>query len=40
MKLNPKKCFFRMTSGKLLGYMVSERGVDANPKKVKALEEL
>lgn len=40
MKLNPNKCFFGTTLGKLLGYMVSERGIDANPKKVRAFEEI
>jgi hypothetical protein len=34
MMLNPKKCVFGVSSGKLLGYMVLSRGIDANPKKV------
>jgi hypothetical protein len=38
--LNPKKCVFDMSSGKLLDYMVSFRRIDANPKKVKAIEKL
>jgi hypothetical protein len=38
MMLNPKKCVFCVLSGKLLGYMVSSRGIDANPKKVEAIE--
>jgi hypothetical protein len=38
MKLNPKKCAFGVSSGKLLGYMVSARGIDANPKKLEAIE--
>jgi hypothetical protein len=37
MMLNPKKCVFGMLSGKLLGYMVSSYGIDANLKKMKAL---
>jgi hypothetical protein len=37
MKLNPKKCTFGMPSGKLLGYMVSQRGIDPNPDKVPAI---
>jgi hypothetical protein len=37
MMLNPKKCIFGMSSGKLLGYMVSSRGIDVNPKKVEAI---
>jgi hypothetical protein len=40
MMLNPKKCVFGVSSGKLLGYMLSSRGVDANPKKVEANEQL
>jgi hypothetical protein len=40
MKLNPKKCVFGISSGKLLGYMVSTQGIDANPKKVEAIEQL
>jgi hypothetical protein len=40
MMLNPKKCVFSVSSGKLLGYMVSSRGINANPKKVEAIEQL
>jgi hypothetical protein len=40
MMLNPKKCVFGVSSGKLLGYMVSSRGIDANPKKVEDIEKL
>jgi hypothetical protein len=40
MMLNHKKCIFDMSSGKLLGYMVSSRGIDVNPKKVEAIENL
>jgi hypothetical protein len=40
MILNPKKCVFGVLSGKLLGYMVSSRGIDANPKKVEAIKKL
>ena len=36
IKLNPKKCIFGVPAGKLLGYMVSARGVEANPEKVQA----
>jgi hypothetical protein len=32
MKLNPKKCVFDVSSGKLLDYMVSARGINTNPK--------
>jgi hypothetical protein len=40
MLFNPKKYVFHMSSGKLLGYMVSSRGIDVNPKKVKAIKNL
>ena len=37
LRLNPKKCTFRVTSGKLLGYMVSERGIEVDPDKIRAI---
>ena len=37
MKLNPSKCVFGVASGKFLGFMVSQRGIEANPKKVQAI---
>jgi hypothetical protein len=40
MMLNHKKCVFGVSSGKLLGYMISSRGIDTNPKKVEAIENL
>ena len=36
MKLNPTKCVFAVASGKFLGFMVSQQGIEANPNKVKA----
>jgi len=33
-KLNPEKCVFGDPKGKLLRYIVSERGIEANPKKI------
>ena len=38
--LNPKKCIFRVTSGKLLGHIVSQRGIEVDPDKVKAIREM
>jgi hypothetical protein len=38
VKLNPKKCVFGVPRGMLLGYIVSQRGIEANPEKVAALE--
>ena len=37
MKLNPAKCVFVVASGKLLGFMVSQRGIEANLDKVKVI---
>src|ERR1041385_8802952 len=37
IKLNPKNCVSGVPVGKLLGYMVSARGVKASPEKVQAL---
>ena len=37
MRLNPKKCTFGVTSGKLLGYMVNERGIKVDPNKIRAI---
>ena len=40
MKLNPSKCAFGVTVGKFLGFMVSQKGIEVNPKKVRAITEL
>ena len=37
MKLNPSKCAFGVALGKFLGFMVSHRGIEANPEKIKAI---
>ncbi|XP_074374130.1 putative mitochondrial protein AtMg00860 [Apium graveolens] len=37
MRINSKKCTFGVSSGKFLGYMVSARGIEANPKKIEAV---
>ena len=37
MKLNHSKCAFGVASGKFLGFMVSHRGIEANPEKIKAI---
>jgi hypothetical protein len=38
VKLNPEKCVFGVPRGMLLGYIVSQRGIEANPEKVATLE--
>ena len=40
MKLNPSKCVFGVTVGKFLGFMMSQRGIEVNPEKVRAILEL
>jgi hypothetical protein len=40
MKLNPEKCTFGMPAGQLLGYIVSQRGIEANPSKIKSIKAL
>ncbi|PKA47916.1 RNA-directed DNA polymerase like [Apostasia shenzhenica] len=37
LKLNPAKCTFGAASGKFLGYLVSVRGIEANPDKIAAI---
>ena len=37
-KLNPEKCIFGVSAGKLLGFLASHRGIEANPAKIKAIE--
>jgi hypothetical protein len=36
-KLNPNKCIFGVPSGKLLGFIISQRGIEANPEKISAI---
>ena len=40
MRLNLAKCAFGVTVGKFLGFMVHERGIEANPEKIKAIMDL
>jgi hypothetical protein len=40
MMLNPRKCVFSVSSGKLLGYIVSSWGIDENLKMVEAIKQL
>ena len=37
LRLNPKKCTFEVTFRKLLGYMISEKGIKADPDKIRAI---
>ena len=40
MKLNPYKCTFGVPVGKLLGFLVSSRGIEANPSKIRAMDSM
>ena len=40
IKLNPKKCVFGVPKGKLLGYIMSEHGIEANPEKITAISNM
>src|SRR3954464_2449775 len=37
MKLNPQKYVFGVTAGKFLGFIVTNRGIEANPDKIQAI---
>ena len=37
LRLNPKKCTFGVTFGKLLGHMVSEQGIEVDLDKIKVI---
>jgi hypothetical protein len=37
IKLNPLKCTFGVPAGQLLGYVISARGIEANPEKISAV---
>ena len=38
--MNPEKCVFGVSSGKLLRFFVSQHGIEANPDKIKAIEQI
>ena len=40
IKLNPNKCVFGVMSGKLLGFIVSGRGIEIDPIKVQAIRSM
>lgn len=40
LRLNLKKCMFGVRSRKLLGYLVSKWGIEANPNKIHAIREM
>jgi len=40
LRLNPNKCVFGVDRGKFLGFMLTQRGIEANPEKCKAIIEM
>ncbi|VFQ82832.1 unnamed protein product [Cuscuta campestris] len=40
LRLNPKKCVFAVRTGKFLGFMVTKRGIEPNPEKIRAITEM
>jgi hypothetical protein len=40
LKLNPEKCVFGIHKGKILGCLVSKKGIEANTEKIIALVEM
>lgn len=40
LRLNPTKCTFDVRSRKLLGFIVSQRGIDFYPNKVKSIQNM
>ena len=40
IKLNLEKCVFGVPKGKLLGYIMSERGIKANPEKITTISNM
>ncbi|XP_020692275.1 uncharacterized protein LOC110106664 [Dendrobium catenatum] len=40
MRLNPANCIFGVASEKFLGFMITHRGIEANPEKIKALRDM
>ena len=40
LKLNSQKCTFGVTAGKLLGFLVSDRGIEIDPSKIKVMLEM
>ncbi|XP_057863203.1 uncharacterized protein LOC131071404 [Cryptomeria japonica] len=40
ISLNPKKCIFGVTEGKLLGHIISEKGISIDPERVEAISKI
>ena len=40
ISLNPKKCVFAVIEGKLLGHVISKKGISIDPERIKAIEQI
>jgi hypothetical protein len=40
IKLNPLKCTFEIPQGKLMGYIITECGINVNPDKISAITKI
>ena len=40
ISLNPKKCVFAVIESKLLGHVVSKKGISIDPERIKAIEQI
>ena len=40
IRLNPEKCMFGVTGGKCPGFLVDKRGIEANPDKIRAIQDM
>jgi hypothetical protein len=40
LKMNPLKCAFGMSTGRFLGFIVHENGIEVDPKKIKAIKKI
>ena len=40
LKMNPPKCAFGVSAGKLLGFIISEKGIEIDPKRVEAMRKV
>ena len=40
LRLNPKKCVFEVTSSKMVGYIVSQKGIKVDQDKTKAIRKM
>ena len=40
LRLNPQKCTFGVIAGKMLGFLITKRGIEVNPSKIKVILEM